>query len=240
MDTPGWLTRSLAEVPADDAWLTPSERRVLTGLRFARRRADWRLGRWTAKAAVGHWLEMAPERIEILAAEDGAPEAWLDGAHAPVSVSLSHRGGRALAVVAGEGHSTGCDLELIETRSPAFVREWLSPCEQRRIVDCADGERALVANLIWTAKEAAAKVRREGLRLDVRRAVVNTSGVGGPETDYWKPLRVDWPDTQQATSGWWRVEPGWVMTVAGEPAPAPPAMLTGEGVGGGAAARSGT
>ncbi len=228
MDTPGWLTRSLADVPADDAWLAPGERRVLAGLRIARRRADWRLGRWTAKTAVAQRLGVAPERLEILAAEDGAPEAWLDGRPAPVSVSLSHRGGRALAVVAGEGHRPGCDLELIEARSPAFVREWLSPCEQRRIVDCAAGERALVANLIWTAKEAAAKVRREGLRLDVRRAVVNASGVGGPETDCWKPLRVDWPDAQLATSGWWRVEPGWVMSVAGEPAPAAPAMLAGE------------
>ena len=240
MDGPGWLTRSRADVPAGDAWLGPAERRVLRTLRFERRRADWRLGRWTAKAAVGAWLRavheptgagprargVAPQVIEILAGSDGAPEAWYEEVRLPVSVSISHREGRGLAVVTGGARSAGCDLEVIETRSDAFIREWLSPSEQRRIWNRPAGERALVANLIWTAKEAAAKARREGLRLDVRHAVVSTSGVGGPETDYWRPLRVDWPDDTPATTGWWRVEPGWVMTVAGEPAPAPPDVLS--------------
>ncbi len=148
------------------------------------------------------------------------------GERLPVSVSISHREGRGLAVVTGGARSAGCDLEVIETRSDAFIREWLAPSEQRRIWNRPAGERALLANLIWTAKEAAAKVRHEGLRLDVRHAVVSTSGVGGPATDYWRPLRVDWPDDTPATTGWWRVEPGWVMTVAGEPAPAPPGVLS--------------
>ncbi len=240
MDTVGWLIQSRAEVPAGEWWLGADERLVLGRLRFERRRADWRLGRWTAKAAVGAWLQAVRERtgvapgagdappqsIEILAGADGAPEAWYGGGRLLLSVSLSHREGRGLAVVTGGARSAGCDLEVIETRSDAFIREWLSPSEQRRIWNRPAGERALVANLIWTAKEAAAKVRHEGLRLDVRHAVVSTSGISGPATEYWRPLRVDWPDDTPATSGWWRVEPGWVMTVAGEPAPAPPDVLS--------------
>jgi 4'-phosphopantetheinyl transferase len=215
MDAPGWLSQRLAEVPSGNEWLGENERRVLAGLRMERRRADWRLGRWTAKAALGGWLQVAPGRIEVLAAADGAPEAWLDDKRMPLSVSLSHRGGRALAAVGRSPQIAGCDLELVEPRSDAFVREWLALEEQRVIFSCAEGQRALLANMIWTAKEAAAKVRREGLRLDVRRAVVRADTGGQP--DRWRELRVDWDDGEGATAGWWRAEPGWVMVVACEP-----------------------
>src|SRR3954454_12181450 len=103
----GWLTRSQADVPPDDTWLGPRERAVLGGLCVAKRREDWRLGRWTAKAALAAWLGATPERIEVVAADDGAPEAWLDGARAPVSVSLSHRSGLALAPGGGAPAAPG-------------------------------------------------------------------------------------------------------------------------------------
>src|SRR6185436_11614534 len=112
--------------------------------------------RWTAKAAVGARLGAEPTRIEILAAADGAPEAWLDGARAPVSVSLSHRAGRALAAVAAAPAVVGCDLELVEPRSPAFLREWLTPREQALVAQQAGAGRDRLANLLWSAREAAA------------------------------------------------------------------------------------
>ncbi len=224
MHPPGWLTQSLADVPDGEEWLGEDERRVLAGLRVERRRADWRLGRWTAKAAVGAWLEVPPARVQILGAPDGAPEALLDGARVPLSVSISHRGGRALAAVIAAPCLVGCDLEVIEARSAAFIREWFAASEQRLMADCAPAERALLANLIWTAKEAAAKVRRAGLRLDVRQAVVRTSDAGGPDMAGWRAVRIDWCDAP-STSGWWHAEPGWVMTIAGAPAPASPRVL---------------
>jgi 4'-phosphopantetheinyl transferase len=221
---PGWFTSTRAEVPADDAWLGERERQVLAALGVEKRRADWRLGRWTAKAAVGAWLALPAAEIEILAGADGAPEAWLGGARAPVSVSLSHRGGRALAAVTAAPAAVGCDLELVEPRSGAFVREWLAPEEQRLVAACAAGERDRVANLVWTAKEAAAKVRREGLRLDVRTAVVDL-GDDGARPAAWRPLAVDWGRSAARTAGWWRAEPGWVMAILGDPAPDVPRRL---------------
>jgi 4'-phosphopantetheinyl transferase len=158
------------------------------------------------------WLGADPARIEVLAAADGAPEAWLDGAPAPVSVSLSHREGRALAAVADSPVAVGCDLELLEPRSPAFVRDWLAP-----------EEHGLEPNLAWTAKEAAAKVRRAGLRLDVRSAVARLPD--GQEVEGWKPLVVDWTREGFATAGWWRAEPGWVMALAAAPHAPPPLTL---------------
>jgi 4'-phosphopantetheinyl transferase len=223
MDAPGWLSGRQADVPPGDWWLGANERRVLAGLSFGPRRADWRLGRWTAKAALARWLAVPLPRIEVLAAADGAPEAWVDGAPAPVSISLSHRAGRALAAIDAAPGAVGCDLEVVEPRSGAFVREWLAPSEQRLLEGCNESRRALLANLMWAAKEAAAKVRREGLRLDVRGAVVSASENGA--TRWWSPLQVDWSDGAGTTRGWWRAEPGWVMAVAADPRPDEPREL---------------
>jgi 4'-phosphopantetheinyl transferase len=215
----GWLTRSQADVPPDDDWLGADERAVLATLHVAKRRADWRLGRWTAKAALGAWLGVEPARLQVLAAADGAPEAWLDGAPAAVSLSLSHRAGRALAVVAAPPVAVGCDLELVEPRSEAFVRDWLAPSEQARIAAAPPADRARLANLAWTAKEAAAKVRREGLRLDVRSAVTELGEA--PGVDGWRRWSVCWDDGAAATAGWWFADAGWVMALAAAPAAAP-------------------
>jgi 4'-phosphopantetheinyl transferase len=218
---PSWLTCSHADVPPGEAWLSNRERRTAAGLRVRARRRDWRLGRWAAKATVGIFIGAAPERVEILAAADGAPEAWVGGERAPLSVSISHRAGRALAVVEHSPAVVGCDLERIEPRSGAFVREWLAPAEHGLLAAHPDADRARLTNLVWTAKEAAAKVRREGLRLDVRGAVVAPADAGAADGS-WRALRVDWGDSRVPTCGWWRTEPGWVMTIAGEPSPPVP------------------
>jgi 4'-phosphopantetheinyl transferase len=217
----GWLTRSSADVAAGEAWLGPRERAVLAGLTVPKRRDDWRLGRWTAKAALAAWLGVDRARLEVLAAADGAPEAWLDGAPAPVSVSLSHRAGLALAVVADPPALVGCDLELLEPRSPAFIEDWLAPSEQ----ELAEVDPLLFANLAWTAKEAAAKVRREGLRLDVRGAVTRLREAEPVEG--WSRLTIEWAGEGRATAGWWREASGWVLCVAEEPESGPPRPLDG-------------
>jgi len=223
MTSPGWLTRSLADVPTDDGWLGAREVEVLAGLRFEKRRTDWRLGRFASKAAVAIWLGVSPGRVEIAAAPDGAPEAWLDGRRAPASLSLSHRAGRALAVVGEADTALGCDLELVEPRSRAFLDDWLAPSE-RGLAAAAGARRDIVANLLWTAKEAAAKARREGLRLDVRQAVAEPEGLGSTTPD-WRRLAVVWGDGGGRAAGWWRAEPSWVMAVVGEPAPGAPRAL---------------
>ncbi len=161
-------------------------------------------------------------RVEILPAQDGAPDVWLDARPAPVSLSLSHRAGRALVLVGDGARPLGCDIELIEHRSDAFVRQWLASPERALVAAARDATRRdLVANLIWTGKEAAAKVRREGLRLDVRHAVVSMESRADGD---WAGLQVTWP-TGQVTSGWWRAEGEWVMSVAGTPVAVAPRPL---------------
>jgi 4'-phosphopantetheinyl transferase len=220
MTSTGWLTASAADVPAGDAWLSARERAVQAGLRVEKRRGDWRLGRWAAKAAVAAWLGVDRARIEVLAAPDGVPEAWLDGRPAPVSLSLSHRAGRALAAVTGLPATVGCDLEVVEPRSGPFVREWLTAGEQAVLAGLDVPARDVAANAMWAAKESAAKLRREGLRLDVRRAGADLRADGAR----WCPMTVRW-GAGNVTAGWWRVDGQWVMTIAASPALAEPSPL---------------
>ena len=83
-----------------------------------------------------------------------------------------------------------------------------------------------MANLIWSAKEAASKVRREGLRLDVRNAVV--SGDLGPDSGIgWRQLQVDWGDLDEPIHGWWLSDAGSVITLAATAARSRPVILRG-------------
>ena len=53
-----WLEQSDGDVPVGDGWLSAGERATLDRLRIPKRRADWRLGRWTAKCAAAAYLNL--------------------------------------------------------------------------------------------------------------------------------------------------------------------------------------
>lgn len=199
------------------------ERVALRRYTIEKRRSDWRLGRFAAKAAASSWLRVEPAQVEVLAAPDGAPVAHVGGEPAPVAVSLSHRAGRALAVAGPAAAALGSDLELLEPRSGAFVREWLASPDRGLLETLPPPRRSLAANLMWTAKEAAAKARREGLRLDVRQAAVRAFGVS-ERREGWRRLEVRWDDGEPI-EGWWREEPEWVMAVVADPPPEAPRPL---------------
>jgi 4'-phosphopantetheinyl transferase len=220
----GWLARAAADVPPGDAWLHGAEASVQARLRVPKRRDDWRLGRWTAKRAVAAVLGCAPEEVAILAAADGAPEAFVGGRPAGVALSLSHRGGFAVAAVAPVSTRVGIDLEVVEPRSEAFVDEWYAASEQALVARTPPAQRPLVANTVWTAKEAAAKVLREGLRLNVRQVVVSLGPSDGTAArGTWHPCTVDLPD--ERIHAWWRHDGDLVVSVATDPPSGPPEAL---------------
>jgi 4'-phosphopantetheinyl transferase len=190
---------------------------VLAGLAVAKRRSDWRLGRWTAKSLIAAVLGVPVSSVEVRAAGDGAPDVFLDGAGTDWSLSLSHRDGIAVAAIVPYSTRVGIDLETLEARSDAFVREWLSGDEQAALpIDRR--ARDLHVLCCWTGKEASAKVLREGLRLDVRKAVVTA----GSAAAAWAPLEVHWRAEGIAHHGWWRQQDGSVVAVVTDPPTAPP------------------
>jgi 4'-phosphopantetheinyl transferase len=219
-DAARWARATATDVPQDDDWLTDHERAVLSGLAIAKRRADWRLGRWTAKALLSAELGAPVDALEIRAAGDGAPEALCDDSPTGLSLSLSHRSGMAVAAIATGPTRVGIDLELIEARSDAFVREWLADEERDALPRDRGRTRDVRVLCSWVGKEASAKARREGLRLDVRRAVV----ISGrrEHSAHWAPLAVHWVTEELEHRGWWHVDRRSIVAVVTDPPTGPP------------------
>ncbi len=242
-----WLEQTEADVPADNDWLSAREAGCLNAMRVAKRRADWRLGRWTAKRALSVILDMPAyplfRKIEIRAAASGAPEAFFDNRPAAVTISLSHRAGIAACAVAISDVEMGCDLEMIEPRSAAFVADYFTLEEQELVARASAAERDPLTALLWSGKESALKALREGLRLDTRSVIVIPC-VPSFDLNGWSELRVRYTRGRDAGDhysgdrhsgdrssgdyvfhGWWQHGDGVVRTVVGTPPPHSPVRL---------------
>lgn len=211
-----WFEQTLADVPPGDEWLGAEERARLATMRVPKRRADWRLGRWTAKLAVAQYLGLSPnesEKIQVSAAASGAPEVSIDGEDRRLTISISHRDGMAACAVAERVAAIGCDLELIEPRSEAFIRDYFTVAEQETIARAPSAERDRLVALLWSAKESALKAIREGLRLDTRSIVAEPSfddcSAG------WHRLVCRAPHT--TFRGWWQDDGSMVRTLIASP-----------------------
>jgi 4'-phosphopantetheinyl transferase len=169
-----WFERSNDAVPAHRDWLSAAEQIRLGTLRFPKRRADWLLGRWTAKCAVAAVLNegLAFADIEICAAPSGAPSVRIRNDPAALKISLSHRVGIACCAITLDPIAVGCDLELVEPRIPAFVSDYFTGEECELIARSSPGERTRLIALLWSAKESTLKTLGVGLRADTRSVSV--------------------------------------------------------------------
>ena len=212
-----------AALPASDAWLAPGEARKLHGMRFEKRRSDFRLGRFTAKRLIAAMIAPGADlaRIDVENDREGAPHVGMDGGPAPCSLSISHRGGVALAAVGPSGMRLGCDVEQIEPRSEAFVADDLDAAERARLREAPAAERNALANLYWSAKESALKAWGVGLRIDTRDVAVEAPAQ--LESRVWAPLRIEIEG--EPLRGWATRLDRWVITVASDPDPGPPTWM---------------
>jgi 4'-phosphopantetheinyl transferase len=225
-----WLALSKSDVPVGDEgeWLTGRELGTLQQLRFLKRRADWRIGRWTAKRAVSLFLGWERRRadysrIEIVPADDGAPEVLVDGETVPFAISISHSGSVGFCVVSPGTSAVGCDVETIAKRSDRFVSDYFTGAEKEYVGNAARGDRALVETLIWSAKESALKAMRTGLDRDTRSVDVEINR--DDLRSGWRGLRVESHESATTFSGWWREDGGMVYTVLTDHATNPPVLI---------------
>jgi 4'-phosphopantetheinyl transferase len=247
-----WLEQAEADVPAVNTWFSARELVFLNNLRFPRRHADWRLGRWTAKCALADYLHLprVPKvlaGIELRPSESGAPEVFFADQSSAIPISLSHRVGLAACAVAathGAHGALGCDLEMIEPRSDAFMADYFTTEEQALVARASALDRSRLLALLWSAKESALKALRAGLRLDTRSVIVTLGGglsaeAGGRDDSIkdcdlrdesrsnhndWHPLQVCCKEGQ-VFQGWWRQEGNLVRTVVAAPPPSPPMSM---------------
>jgi 4'-phosphopantetheinyl transferase len=221
-----WFAQGEATIPPGLDWLSVRERARLDQLRFTKRRTEFLLRRWAGKYAVARSVgrpmhSSSTSRIELLNHPTGAPYVELDGRPADLDVSLSDRAGTAVALVGprGSGPGTlGIDLEVVEPRTEGFVSDFLTESEAawvhgRRLSAGEDGWQE-AANLIWSAKEAALKVLRVGLRADTRSVEVC---VGDQRRDDgWAPMNVT-SVRGEVFPGWWRRDGVFILSIAYAP-----------------------
>lgn len=243
-----WLEQSTADVPGENNWLSAWEESLLNGMRIPKRRSDWRLGRWTAKHAIATVLNITLHPatlalIEIRPAASGAPEAYFENNPANVSISLSHRAGIAACAVAPSGTMLGCDLELIEPRSEAFIADYFTAEEQALVERTSEADRPVVVAWLWSAKESVLKALHTGLRLDTRSVSITVGGewvtpvekdlsrapypavsVSLRSTEDWQPFRASYAD-DQIFYGWWQRRRDLMRTVATDSLANPPSLL---------------
>jgi 4'-phosphopantetheinyl transferase len=219
-----WFSAGMQHVASDQNWLEPSLAQRLAAMPYTKRREEARLGRWTAKATIARAMGLEPSvdtlrQIEVRNAADGAPEATVRGQPLAAVIAMTDRADWAVCAMMDGIHRIGCDLELVEPRSAAFVRDYFNPCER----DCvaASSEPDATANLIWSAKESALKVMRTGLRRDTRSVTVNLSEV---IDNGWNRLTVTAEEGLQFP-GWWIRYGSFLLTMAGEVETAPPRNL---------------
>ncbi len=202
--------------PSQHDWLSPEERGVMADFSFVKRRADWRLGRWTAKCLLQRTVAPAAPlaAIEIRAAPDGAPEPYLKGLPLPVGLSISHSHGVGAAVVHLANRRVGCDLERIEARRSSFMALYFSEGEREALLARGPEEQAAGLTLLWSAKESALKTMRTGLRIDTRRLTVDFPSPLRWEGEGWQRLSVtDLEAPERRFSGWFRRVGGFILTV---------------------------
>ncbi len=235
------------------AWLSTRERDQLNTMHFAKRRADWLLGRWTAKHAVAACFGLPTDlraltAIELRPAPSGAPEVFLGNRWTPIAISLSHRAGRAICAVSAAPGDLGCDLEVVEPHSDAFVADYFAPEERALVARASAADRLWLVTLLWSAKESALKALRAGLRLDTQSVIVtpfdrlwNPTEIG-TRSDHEAQAKPRDPSAQRADGhrwralrvchlrnqtflGWWQQSGDLLRTVVADPPPARPLLL---------------
>jgi len=219
-----WLARGEHELPSTTDWLTTDESMRASEMPFTKRRTEFLLRRWVCKQAVATVTGLPEDllslaRIEVTHRPTGAPAVLIDGAEPGLDVSLSDRAGWAVCVLGNDLGRLGCDLEIVEPRSPGFVQDFLTDAEREYVAMRSAADRDAVANLIWSAKESGLKVLQTGLRRDTRSVEV---ALGEAVTaSGWARLDVR---TAEGTvlPGWWRRAGSFLITLAAEsPLPEP-------------------
>ena len=207
------------QAPQVGSWLSHTEQVTLDGLTLPKRRADWLLGRWTAKQLVqAHLGARGPgpppfDAISIDADEDGAPGVHCrdDGTEWPaISLSISHSNGVALCALSSvPGVAVGDDIERVEPRDETFVRDFFTPAEAAAFHPLAGGERDRAVTASWCVKEASLKVLKVGLRADTRTVECAPRACG----EGWSEVSVHGPG---ALAAWWRLHGPFAVALATE------------------------
>lgn len=120
-------------------------------------RRHFALGRLAAHAVIGRALGSAAgyTSVDVLPGPGGRPQAWVDGAIGPISLSISHVSLLAAACAwhSRPGYAAGVDLERVRPTRIAESAYAFSP-EERAILSQAPEGPVRAGLAAWAVKEA--------------------------------------------------------------------------------------
>lgn len=230
-----WLIQSTSAHPnlpdgvVPQGLLNATEEARFHQLRTPQRRHTWLLGRWTAKHLLQSYLAQewgvptAFEHLTIANAATGAPYAVFHNGAAGIPqleslrLSISHRRDQAFCALATiEGGEIGVDIEWIEPRASCFVEDYFTQKEQQLVYGMSVEQQDTYITAIWSAKEAVLKALQLGLTVDTRRICITPHQL---ITGDWSAIDICCderltPNGVTAFNGWWRIESGYVLTLA--------------------------
>lgn len=208
-----------------EVFLSAAELEKYHAFRFEKRRNDWLLGRWTAKRLLQAVILQRTQQmvlrnaVDIYNDADGVPLASVDLQPSGWNLSISHSNDYALCAVCDR--DIGADLESIAPREPYLVKDYFTVNEQARVNASLPAQREMVVTAIWSAKEAALKAIHKGLSLDTRTVEISLAPFEHTPTR-WTPFEIQFDlENAKTLNGWWRVQEGFVLTLAAEAQDAP-------------------
>ncbi len=199
-------------------WLSPEEKTRFEAMRFPKRRAEWLLGRVTAKTLLTRCM---PElsgfllnQLTIANHPEGAPFVKVDGQTLPIQLSISHREGMAAAAQCTNPElGLGIDLEWVEDHPQSFYEDFFTAGEVNLLAAVPAERLAWSGTLIWSAKEAMLKALGKGLRLDTR--TVEITGISRTTVDGWGSIEMRIANSRHDDwYGVWRERGPFILTLA--------------------------
>jgi 4'-phosphopantetheinyl transferase len=144
-----------------DQFLSSAELSLAHKLSSERRRCDFLLGRYCAKRSISALLGE-----QQLASIDIAPGVFnqpvVRGIIGQCNVSIAHAPGIAAALAFDCAHPMGLDIERLDSDNVSTIESQLTSHE-RILVDSCSLERVEAHFVLWTMKEALAKILLTGL-----------------------------------------------------------------------------
>ncbi|MBQ4493974.1 MAG: 4'-phosphopantetheinyl transferase superfamily protein [Elusimicrobiaceae bacterium] len=147
----------LNKVPLAEDFLTKRELGIYKTFKIDKRKKEWLGGRYALKKLACDFFNFDIKHMEVNNLPSGQPVLLVPGG-TKLPVSITHSGAYAAAAIALTGQAIGLDIEVIEQRSPAWIKQCFEESE-------ISSKSAPFLTELWAKKEAVLKFLGVGLKL---------------------------------------------------------------------------
>ncbi len=147
----------ISKVPPAEDFLTKRELETYKTFKIEKRKKEWLGGRYALKTLACDFFNFDIKYMEVNNLPSGQPVLLVPGG-TKLPVSITHSGPYAAAAIALTGQAIGIDIEVIEQRSSAWVKQ----CFDKKEIS---SKSAPFLTELWAKKEAVLKFLGVGLKL---------------------------------------------------------------------------